>query len=140
MQTWQAMYAIIWIALLQILFILFSPLGNGLNWPIHAVIALAILGFAFRVDRGVRLTSCPDRIKRIARTTMLLALLQGVLGVALAIGIVLSWGAGYSTVVAFLHVANALAIITQASSSATAFDMWEDKEFQSPTPPAASPA
>jgi len=27
---------------------------------------------------------------------------------------------------------NALAIITQASSSATAFDMWEEKEFQVP--------
>jgi hypothetical protein len=29
----------------------------------------------------------------------------------------------------FLHVAVALAIITQAASSATAFDMWEEKEF-----------
>jgi len=32
-----------------------------------------------------------------------------------------------------LHVGNALAIITQASSSATAYDMWEEKEFVVPS-------
>ncbi len=132
MQSWQAMYAIIWVAFLQILFILFSPLGNTVNLAVHVVIAIALLGLAFQIYRSVRLTSCPDRIKRITKTTWNLAVFQGVLGIALALGVVFSWGTLYFSVVAFLHVANALAIITQASSSATAFDMWEEKEFQVP--------
>jgi len=135
MRIWQAMYLLIWIAFLQILFILFSPLagtalGGMADIAVHAVIGIAILGLAFYIARGVRGTSCPDRIKRITRTTWYLAVLQGVLGVALAIGVILSWGSLYFSVIALLHVANALAIITQASSSATAFDMWEEKEFQ----------
>lgn len=127
------MYLIIWVSFLQILFIFFSPLGRDVNLGVHVVIGIAVLGLAFTVYRRVRLTSCPDRIKRITKATRNLAVLQGVLGIALALGIVLSWGSLYTTVVEFLHVGNALAIITQASSSATAYDMWEEKEFLVPT-------
>jgi len=132
MKSWQAMYLIIWVAFLQILFILFSPLNYDVNLAVHAVVAIAVLGLAFYIYRSVRSTSCPDRIKRITRTTWYLAIFQGVLGIALALGIMLSWGSIYASVVSFLHAVNALAIITQASSSATAFDMWEEKEFQVP--------
>ena len=132
METWKAMYVIIWVAFFQILFILFSPLGDVVSLAMHVVIAVAILGLAFIAYRGVRRTSCPTRIKRITRTTWYLAVFQGVLGVALALGVELSWGSFYVGVVSLLHVANALAIITQASSSATAYDMWEEKEFQVP--------
>jgi hypothetical protein len=31
--------------------------------------------------------------------------------------------------VGFLHMGTALAIATQAASTATAYDMWEEKEF-----------
>jgi hypothetical protein len=126
------MYTVIWVALLQILFILFSAFGDTVNLAIHFAIAIALLGLTSRAYRGVRPTSCPDRIKRITKTTWNLAVLQGVLGIALALGVILSWGTLYFSVIAFLHVANALAIITQASSSATAFDMWVEKEFQAP--------
>ena len=135
MESWKAMYLIIWVAFLQILFILFSPLGDTLNLAVHVVIALAVLGLAFTIYRGVGRTSCPARIKRITRTTWYLAIFQGVLGIALALGVMLSWGSVYVGVVSFVHVANALAIITQASSSATAYDMWEEKEFQAPSGP-----
>ena len=135
MECGKAMYAIIWVAFFQILFILFSPLGDAVNLAVHVVIALAILGLAFTVYRGVGRTSCPDRIKRITKTTWYLALFQGVLGLALALGVMLSWGSVYTGVIGFLHVGNALAIITQASSSATAYDMWEEKEFQVPAVP-----
>ena len=131
------MYLIIWVAFFQILFILFSPLSDELNLPVHVLIAIAILGLAFSIYRGVGRTSCPDRIKRITKTTWYLAIFQGVLGIALALGVTLSWGSTYVWVVILLHVANALAIITQASSSATAYDMWEEKEFQ--VPPDSSP-
>ena len=132
MQSWQAMYAVIWVSFLQILFILFSPLGDTVDLAVHVLIAIAVLALTFRIYRSVRLTPCPDRIKRITKTTWNLAVFQGALGIALALGTILSWGTLYTSVVAFLHVANALAIITQASSSATAFDMWEEKEFQVP--------
>ena len=132
METWKAMYLIIWVAFFQILFIFFSPLGDMVNLAVHVVIAVAILGLAFVVYRGVGRTSCPARIKRITKTTWYLAIFQGVLGVALEVGIALSWGSIYVGLVSLLHVANALAIITQASSSATAYDMWEEKEFQVP--------
>jgi hypothetical protein len=138
MENWKAMYLLIWVAFLQILFILFSPLSDMVNLPVHVVIAIVILGLTFTVSRNVSHTPCPDRIKRITRTTWYLAILQGVLGIVLALGVVLSLGSIYVGVVSLLHVGNALAIITQASSSATAYDMWEEKEFV--VPPSPSPS
>jgi hypothetical protein len=133
MKTWQLMYAVIWIAFLQILFILFSPFDYSVNVAIHGLIGIGIFGLAFQVSREVSRSSCPDRIKRITKTTRNLAVLEGILGIALALGNALSWGSLYATLVGLLHVANGLAIITQASSSATAYDMWEEKEFQTPS-------
>jgi hypothetical protein len=132
MKTWASMYLVIWISFLQILIILFSPFGYDVNVGIHAIIGLAVLALAFQVYRGVMRTGCPDRIKRITKTTRNLAVLQAVLGIALAVGYQFSLGSLYTGVISFLHVANALAIITQASSSATGYDMWEEKEFQVP--------
>ena len=140
MDNWKAMYLIIWVAFLEILFILFSPFGDAVNLAVHVVIALAVLGLAFIAYKGVGRTSCPKRIKSITRTTWYFAIFQGVLGVALAAGDALSWGSVYVGVVGFMHVATALAIITQASSSATAYDMWEEKEFQVPVAPPAAPS
>jgi hypothetical protein len=139
MDNWKAMYLIIWIAFLEIMFTLFSPLGDTVNLAVHVVIALAVLGLAFVIYRGVGRTACPDRIKRITKTTWYLAIFQGILGAALAVGVGLSWGSVYVGVVGFMHVAIALAIITQASSSATAYDMWEEKEFLVPLAPSAVP-
>ena len=135
MDNWKAMYAIIWVAFFQIVFVLFSPLGDTANLVVHVAVAVAILGLAFAVYRGVGRTSCPARIKRITKTTWYLAIFQGVLGLALAAGVMLSWGSTYFGAVGFVHVATALAIITEASSSATAYDMWEEKEFQVPLAP-----
>ena len=129
MKTWAAMYGIIWLAFLEIMLVLFLPFGYTIDVAIHIIIAVAMLGLAFFIYRNVRVTPCPDRIKRITKTTWNLSLLQAVLGLALLLGAALQWGSLYATVVSFLHVGNALAIITQASSSATAFDMWEEKEF-----------
>jgi len=138
MENWKNMYLVIWVAFFQILFILFSPLSDMLNLPVHVVIAVVILGLTYTIYRNVSRTSCPDRIKRITKTTWYLAILQGVLGIVLVLGVVLSLGSIYVGVASILHVGNALAIITQASSSATAYDMWEEKEFV--VPPSPSPS
>jgi len=126
------MYLVIWVAFFQIMFILFSPLSDMLNLSVHVVIAVVILGLAFTIYRNISRTSCPVRIKRITKTTWYLAVFQGVLGIVLGLGVILSLGSIYVEVVSLLHVGNALAIITQASSSATAYDMWEEKEFAVP--------
>jgi len=138
MENWKNMYLVIWVAFFQILFILFSPLSDMLNLPVHVVIAVVILGLTYTIYRNASRTSCPDRIKRITKTTWYLAILQGVLGIVLVLGVVLSLGSIYVVVASILHVGNALAIITQASSSATAYDMWEEKEFV--VPPSPSPS
>lgn len=129
MKTWVEMYLIIWLAFLEIMLVMFLPVSYTINMIIHSILGVAILYFAYEIYHRVHLTSCPDRIKRITRVTWSLAVIQAILGIVLAIGIALSWGSLFSTVLAFLHVGNALAIITQASSSATAYDMWEEKEF-----------
>ena len=128
---------IIWIAFFQIVFILFSPLAEAVNVGVHVFVALAIIGLAFHIYRDVNRTSCPGRIKRITKATWYLAVVQGALGVALVAGLTLSLGPSYVSFVSFLHVVNALAIITQASSSATAYDMWEEREFQANVAPSA---
>ena len=86
MQTWSAMYGIIWLAYFEIILALFLPFDYIINLAIHAVIAVGLLGFAFYIYRNVRLTSCPDRIKRITRTTWNLSKFQAVLGVVSCVG------------------------------------------------------
>ena len=130
MKTWVAMYTLIWLAFLEIVFVLFSPLAYLFNVGIHAALGVGVLALAFYVRQKVRPSGCPARIKRITSTTLALAAVQGLLGVALAAGNAFSWGPTYAGVVSFLHVVNGIAIITQASSSATAYDMWEEKEFE----------
>ncbi|MDG6989386.1 MAG: hypothetical protein JRN21_08725 [Nitrososphaerota archaeon] len=131
MELWKPMYLIIWVAFFQIIFILFSPLGDEVNLAVHVSTALVILGLAFEVYRGAARSSCPSRIKRITRATWYLALFQVALGIVLGVGLMLSWGGAFVGALSLMHVATALAIVTQASSSATAYDMWEEKEFQS---------
>lgn len=130
MRTWVAMYAIVWLAFFEILMVLFRVFDFVTSIALHGALGVAILVLAFYVARALRKTACPPRIKRISVTTFALAIFQGFLGVALFLGIQYSWGVIYADVMAFLHVTTSIAIITQASSSATAFDMWEEKEFQ----------
>jgi hypothetical protein len=132
MRTWVAMYTIIWLAFFEIVLVLFPAFSYTITITLHGILGVAILALAFYIQRAVRRSSCPDRIKRIAVTTFAFAIFQGVLGLALAAGIQMSWGSTYRDVISFLHVATSIAIITQASSSATAYDMWEETEFSIP--------
>jgi len=130
MKTWSLLYALVWVAFVQILIGVISFLQPLITYGIHPFIGVAVVVLAYLAYSQVRSTSCPDRIKRITKTTFILGALQGVLGVLL-------YGLSYVNlangllfgIVDFVHVVNALAIITQASSSATAFDMWEEHEF-----------
>jgi hypothetical protein len=134
MKTWAMMYGIIWVAFFQIIIVLFPLLGQ---WPadlLHGGLGVVLFAFAYQINGQVRATSCPARIKRIVRATLMFCTLQAVLGLVL-FGLLLS-GLGGDLALGgalFLHVAVALTIITQASSSATAYDMWEEREFEVPS-------
>ena len=129
MKTWSAMYFLVWIALVQILIVLFPVLPGSETYDMHGLVGVVLVGVALYVYRSVRKTACPDRIKRISKTTAILAGVQGLLGLTLFAGMMMHFGSVFQTIILFVHVINAIAIITQAASSATAFDMWEEKEF-----------
>jgi hypothetical protein len=138
MKTFVPMYALIWASFFQIFLIVFllsvpSNLPYNLIIALHIVIGIVVIGLASTAFRLVRKTACPDRIKRISKTTAILGGVQGVLGVILYALIYYNASITLQDIVLLLHVVIALAIIAQASSAATAFDMWEDKEFEVPT-------
>ena len=138
MKTWSLLYGMVWAAFLQILVILF-PVTDAISTGVHMVLGAGILGMAYLAHGRVAASQCPPRIKRVTSTTFKLAVLQAALGVALFA--VMGAGDAYDSVqlaIRFLHAVNALAIITQASSSATGFDMWEEKEIGSPSPEPAA--
>ena len=123
------MYLLVWITFLQIIIIIFPVLGLTPTYYLHTFVGLILVGVAMASYSLVRKSACPDRIKRVSKTTAILAVIQGLLGIVLLAGIILHFGTVFQDIILFIHVVNALAIITQASSSATAFDMWEQKEF-----------
>lgn len=140
MKTWAVMYALIWASFLQIFLIVFllavrpsSGLYYNVTIGLHVLIGLVVIVLAGIAFRLVRQTACPDRIKRISKTTAILGGVQGLLGVILLALIHFNINGAVQNFVLLVHVVNALAMISQASSSATAFDMWEEKEFETPS-------
>lgn len=145
MKLWQRLYALIWLAFWQIVvavFALGAPDGSLLLYAliaVHVVLGLAILGWTHIDLRELRKLAVPDRLKRIAASTARLAEVQLVLGAILLVPVFVALPGLASIPLAFLgllHLVVALAIITQASSVATAYDMWEEKEF-APAPATA---
>jgi len=89
-------------------------------------------------------------VKRIARASYSLSIVMVVLGFLLWFNVGSTWVVPFVNFsfyrgVLLLHVANALAIITQLAAAAIVYDMWEDREFDKGTepgevPPPASPS
>jgi hypothetical protein len=126
------MYALIWVSFVEILIVMFPVLATFPTYDIHLVVGVVVLAMAYVVYTQVKESPCPDRIKRITKTTFGFGIFQAVLGIVLYGALYSGAGPGdlWITALNFLHVGVAIAIITQASSSATAFDMWEEKEFE----------
>jgi hypothetical protein len=123
----------VWLAFLQIVIILESRipvLGSYLVYG-HVFLGLVILGLAHYNNAQIKKTEAPNRLKRIAKSTAILASIQIIFGVILLANLMLSSAipAVLVGIVLLLHIMTALAIITQASSVATAYDMWEEKEY-----------
>ena len=123
LKLWARLYLMIWLAFLQFFVTAFSEMFGVLY--LHIVIGLAILVLAIMNYRDLMKTSAPNRVKQIAKIIPVMAVLNGILGAPLEVftdGTV-HW------VITVLHLAVALALIAQASSAATGYDMWEEKEF-----------
>ncbi|HYA57700.1 MAG TPA: hypothetical protein VEH57_04450 [Thermoplasmata archaeon] len=150
MKLWATLYGMVWLVFLQLL-ITMDPRPPSWFIYIHAPLGLAIILLAYANYRQARATEAPARIKRTVRATLALSILMAFLGVLLWANLGTSWSIllGYSfwDLVHIFHGVNALAIIAQAAAAASAYDMWEEKEFEQrtaigeiPPPPRPTPS
>jgi len=125
---WKQLYLIVWLSFLQIIIILVPRLGGSLV-DLHAALGFVILGLAHYDYAMLKRTEAPNRLKRITKSTAILATFQVILGIVLYANLRLNVSIPLAQVVTFIHLMTALAIITQAASVATAYDMWEEHEY-----------
>jgi len=130
MKIWKQLYVIVWLAFLQIIIILVPVFGDKLV-DLHALLGFIILGLAHYDYAKLKRTEAPNRLKRIAKSTAVLATFQVIMGLILYANVRLNANIPMIEVVIFIHLVIALAIITQAASVATAYDMWEEHEYSS---------
>jgi hypothetical protein len=89
---------------------------------LHILLGVAIVGLAFYNVQGLGKTAAPDRIKRISKALAGFSVAQGVIGLLLYFDIA-------PALMDLAHIIASLAMVTQAASAATGYDMWEEKEF-----------
>jgi hypothetical protein len=130
MQLWKKLYSTIWLAFFASVLV---PrwMGESAGFPVHVLLGLLLLFVTIKNVRQLAVMSVPSRLKRISKVTMGFAIFQAISG--LAIGAIHHLAPDLPYVVTVLHgihIVCALAILAQVSSVATAYDMWEEKEFQ----------
>jgi hypothetical protein len=129
LKLWASLYLIVWLAFLEFVLV-WAPVSSiaPLVYA-HVLLGIVIFAIAYSNSSKLRRTDCPARIKRIVKATVALAAFEGLLGIMLAgskMGLLPDL---IASAVDFLHLGAALAIVTQAASTATSYDMWEEKEF-----------
>jgi hypothetical protein len=106
-------------------------MGGPIGYPVHALLGLLLLFLTVSNARHLNKLPVPDRLKRISRVTAGFAIVQLATGLALGgVHHLVPDLRFVPTILQGIHVVCALAILSQASSVATAYDMWEEKEFQ----------
>ena len=137
MQLWKRLYGAVWLAFFSCVIIpRWTETKTGL-W-LHVVLGLAMLIVTQSNARSLQALPVPARLKRISKTTVGFAVFQIVCG--LGFGAAMHFLPDLPAVMQTLRIAHivcALAILAQTSSLATAYDMWEEKEFQEPPRPQA---
>jgi hypothetical protein len=129
MQLWKRLYGTVWLAFFSCV-IIPRWTGSKLGLSAHVVLGLAMLVITLSNARSLQALPVPVRLKRISRATAGFAVFQIICG--LAFGAMMHLLPDLPVVAPALRVAHvvcALAILAQASSLATAYDMWEEKEF-----------
>lgn len=130
MQLWKYLYNNIWLAFFACVLV---PrwMGAYAGFPVHALLGIFLLIMTVINARKLAALPVPSRLKRISKVTMGLAVFQLVSGLALGGLLHLAPDLPYAaSIIHGMHVVIALAILAQTSSVATAYDMWEEKEFQ----------
>jgi len=138
MPLWQRLYNTIWLLFFEFL-LLQRWFDSWIVLVLHVVLGTAILVLTQLNARELAHKPVPDRLKRISRATANLAIAQAVLGLGLG-GLMhanLDLPAFLPRVVDGLHLVLAVTMLAQASSTATGYDMWEEKELGPATPPPA---
>jgi hypothetical protein len=129
MQLWKKLYGTVWLAFFSCVLIS-RWMGSMVGWPIHAVLGLGMLAVTWTNARQLAVLPVPSRLKHISKVAAGFAAFQLISGLALG---AIAHLASNLTIVAHVlrgaHVVSALAILSQSSSIATAYDMWEEKEF-----------
>jgi hypothetical protein len=129
MLLWKKLYNTVWLAFFSCVLIprWILPI---VGLPVHILIGLMMLVMTWGNMKRLAVLPVPDRLKRISKATMGFALFQIING--LAMGAVVHFAPDMSvvrSVIKGIHIVCALTILAQASSVATAYDMWEEKEF-----------
>ncbi|VVB85798.1 Uncharacterised protein [uncultured archaeon] len=143
MKLWMALYALIWVTLIEFLLAM-TPGNSPILLYLHTALGIAIIALAFYNFSGLRKTRVMGRVKRIAQASFNLSVAVGILGVPIFFGFGMASAIPVINIsiygfILFFHVIFAFAIITQASAIAIAHDMWEDKEFLNETEPGVVP-
>jgi hypothetical protein len=137
MKLWQKLYGTVWLAFFSCVLIpRWIPVVGG---SLHVVLGLAMLILTQSNRKSLAALPVPDRLKRISAATAGFVIFQVITGLAIGVAFM---GALFRmappvffqvhSTIKIIHDLCALVILAQASSVATAYDMWEEKEFGSP--------
>ncbi len=131
MKLWQRQYMVIWLLMFE--FLLTAHLFNTIViTALHVLLAVGVLLLTTSNSRMLAAEPVPARLKRISKTTANLAVAQVVVGLLVGIFKYAPLGlAGriLATIATVIHIMVALAMITQAASVATAYDMRDEQEL-----------
>jgi hypothetical protein len=129
MQLWKRLYGTVWLAFFSCV-IIPRWTGSKSGLSVHVLLGLAMLVITKRNARVLQTLPVPARLKRISKATVGFAVFQIICGLAFrAVMHFLPNLPAAAPALRVAHVISALAILAQASSVATAYDMWEEKEF-----------
>jgi hypothetical protein len=129
MKLWNRLYYTVWLAFFSCVLIS-RWMGPHVGSSVHALLGVLLLIATLFNARSLAVLQVPARLKRVSKVTAGFAIFQVLGGLALAA--VAHFAPNLSvvpTVLHGVHVVCALAILAQSSSVATAYDMWEEKEF-----------
>jgi hypothetical protein len=135
---WKRLYGMIWLNVLTFILVpsllipgveLSSTEGSILE-GLHILVGGAVLALAIYNMTSLEMTVCPDRIKRISKVIVEMSVISAILGAIIAVGLWNLQTFCSFDIIRLMHLVVSLAIITQATSVATGYDMWEEKEFE----------
>jgi hypothetical protein len=135
MPLWRRLYATVWLAFFAC--VLTSRWMPHVGTPVHVVLGILLILVTLSNARSLAALPVPERLKRISKVTFGFAIVQIVGGLVLG-GVLHAWSIipKVHTILYQIHAVCALIILAQASSVATAYDMWEEKEYDTPVAPA----